>query len=77
MHLFTWEELRTMFVRHDCEILAASASNFLSTGDPEAAEWFTREPHRWERFLDWETRASEAHGAIDGGTQIVAAVRRP
>jgi SAM-dependent methyltransferase len=76
MHLFTWEELRSLFERHACEVLAASASNFLSTGDPEAAEWFTGEPHRWERFLDWDTRASQAPGAIDGGTQIVAAVRR-
>jgi SAM-dependent methyltransferase len=76
MHLFTWDELRSLFARHGCEILSASASNFLATGDAESVQWFAGDPDRWQRFLDWEMRTGATSGAIDGGTQIVVAVRR-
>jgi len=76
MHLFTWEELRRLIARHRCEVLDAAAANFLSTADPATCQSFADDERLWPRFLEWERAACRERGAIDGGTAIVAAVRR-
>jgi SAM-dependent methyltransferase len=76
MHLFTWGELRTLLERHPCDIVVASAANFLSIGNDETCErWIRDDPEMWERFLAWETASCTEPGAIDGGTHIIAVVR--
>jgi SAM-dependent methyltransferase len=65
--LYRWSELRALLDRHPCELLAASASNFLSV------EW-EEEPD--PRFLDYELAACREPGALDAGTHIVAVVER-
>jgi hypothetical protein len=77
MHLYTWAELRALLERHPCEIVTASAANYLSIGNDETCErWIRDDPSTWERFLEWEVAACAAPGAVDGGTHIVAVVRR-
>jgi hypothetical protein len=76
MHLFTWDELRSLVERHGCEVLEASAANFLSTGDPDACAEFASDPKLWERFLSWESAACQQPGGIDGGTQMIVVARR-
>lgn len=76
MHLFTWAELRALLERHPCDIVVASAANFLSVGNDETCErWVRDDPEMWERFLAWEVASCTEPGAIDGGTHIIAVVR--
>jgi SAM-dependent methyltransferase len=75
MHLFTWSELEALLAHHPCELVAASASSFLSIGNDETCERWLADPPIWERFLDWEIRACAEPGALDGGTHIIAVIR--
>ncbi|HEU4353956.1 MAG TPA: class I SAM-dependent methyltransferase [Actinomycetota bacterium] len=76
MHLFTWTELGALLERHPCEIVAASAANFLSIGNDETCErWLREDAAMWERFLEWEVAACAEPGALDGGTHLIAVVR--
>jgi len=75
MHLYTWAEFRALLERHPCDIVVASAANFLSIGNDETCErWVRDDPAMWERFLAWEVAACTEPGAIDAGTHIVAVV---
>lgn len=75
MHLLPWRELETLLRSHRCEIVAASAANFLSIGNDETCERWLDDPPMWERFLRWEIEACAQPGALDGGTHIIAIVR--
>jgi ubiquinone/menaquinone biosynthesis C-methylase UbiE len=75
LHLFTWSELRGLLERHPCDLVVASAANFLSIGNDETCErWIRDDPAMWERFLAWEVASCAEPGAIDGGTHIIAVV---
>jgi SAM-dependent methyltransferase len=58
------------------EMLAMSASNWASLGDPELLSVLEADPNQWARFLDKEVRACAEPGAVDGGTHILFAARR-
>jgi len=77
MHMYTWEELRRQLEQHGCEIVVASAANFLSVRNDEVCEIWLQDAAMWERFLSWEVRACGEPGAIDAGTHIIVVVRRP
>jgi SAM-dependent methyltransferase len=74
--MFRWRELAAMVDRLPGTLLAASASNALSAGDPAAVERLAADPDRWTRLLDWEEELAAEPGALDGGTHILVAVRR-
>ncbi len=75
VHLFSWAELDSLLQRHDCDIVVASAANFLSIGNDEVTERWLQDPAMWERFLAWEIASCAQPGAIDAGTHIIAVVR--
>jgi len=77
MKMYTWAELEALLKRHPCELVAASASNHLSTSHPEtvAVVW-EREPELWARLLEWELKVCAEPGNRDGGTHILAVVKR-
>ncbi|MGZ5306166.1 MAG: methyltransferase domain-containing protein, partial [Actinomycetota bacterium] len=77
MHLFSWDELRALLERHGCDVVVASAANFLSIGNDEICERWLHDEVMWERFLGWEITSCAQPGAIDGGTHIIAVVRAP
>lgn len=54
-------------------MLAMSASNWASLGDPGALADLEGDPDRWSRFLDHEVAACGEPGAVDGGTHILFA----
>lgn len=59
-------------------LLAASASNWASLGDPSALAVLESDPDRWARFLDHEVAACAEPGALDGGAHLLfAAARTP
>jgi hypothetical protein len=74
--MFRWSELTAMFDRHPCTLLAASASNALSAGAPDALARLAASPEHWRRFLDWEESLAQEPGALDGGTHIIFVLRR-
>lgn len=74
--MFRWRELEEMFSRLPCTLLAASASNATSAGDPDALERLAAHPEWWARFLDWEEELAQEAGALDGGTHTIFAVQR-
>lgn len=76
-HFFTWAELKGLLVERGCEIVAASASNFLSADSPELDAALASDPALMEAFVRWELEACRAPGAIDGGTHIITVARRP
>ena len=75
LHMYTWRELEALLSRHRCEIVTASAANFLSIGNDETCESWLADSAMWERFLGWEVAACAHPGALDGGTHILVVVR--
>ena len=51
VHLFSWAELGALLDRHACDVVVASAANFLSVGNDEVCERWRQDPEMWERFL--------------------------
>ena len=74
--MFRWRELQDMFARLPCTLLAASASNAASAGDPDALEQLAANADWWSRFLDWEEELTQEPGALDGGTHTLFASER-
>ena len=55
----------------------AAAANFLSPGHEATLDDIARDnPPLWNRILDWEVNVCREPGAIDGGTHILAVVRK-
>ncbi len=74
--MFRWSEIADMLNRLPCQLEVASASNAISSGDPEALDWFEQDTDRWQRLLTWEEELTKEPGTLDAGTHILFAVRR-
>ena len=74
--MFRWGELTEMFARQPCVLLAASASNAVSMGDPAALTRLAGNAAWWQRFLDWEEELAQEPGMLDGGTHTIFALER-
>lgn len=66
-------ELAELVPRCGGRLLAMSASNWASLGEPEVLEDLERQPDRWRRFVDQEVSACGEPGALDGGTHLLFA----
>jgi SAM-dependent methyltransferase len=75
-HMYRWAELEALLRRHSCTIVAASAANFLSVNNQDALAEIEADTALWEKFFGWEREACRQPGALDGGTHIIAVVRR-
>jgi SAM-dependent methyltransferase len=75
-HMFRWSEFEALLRAHGCEIVAASASNFLTLQNVEAVQSAMADPQTWQAILAWELDFCKEPGALDGGTHIIAVVRR-
>jgi SAM-dependent methyltransferase len=69
--MFRARQLRKLVDAAGGEIVALSASNWASLGDPSILEPIERDPERWKHFLDNEVAACAEPGALDGGTHIL------
>ncbi len=74
--MYRWADLEALLERHPCEIVAASAANFLSVQNEGLLEEVRTDERFWETLLQWEEGFCEQPGALDGGTHIIAVVRR-
>ena len=70
--MYCWSELRALLEKHDCDIVTASASNFLAVQNEDALRVAHSRSRLWETFLQWEERPCQEVGALDGGTHIIA-----
>ena len=75
--MYRWSELRAFVAQCDAEVVAASASNWASLGDPAEVERVTADPQRWNVFLEQEITACREPGALDGGTHLLFRRRSP
>lgn len=75
-HMYRWAEFEALLRRHSCTIVAASAANYLAVNQHDALSEIEADPVLWEKFLGWERDACRQPGALDGGTHIIAVVRR-
>ncbi|MDQ3610839.1 MAG: hypothetical protein M4D85_04370 [Actinomycetota bacterium] len=71
--MFRWPELLELVNCAGGRVLAASASNWASLGDPAALQRLVARPERWARFLDHEVRLWGEPGVLDGSTHILFA----
>lgn len=76
MKMYSWAGLKALLEHHPCELVVASASNHLTTTHPEAVLKAFREPELWQRLLEWELELCAEPGTLDGGTHILAVLRR-
>ncbi|HEX2193964.1 MAG TPA: class I SAM-dependent methyltransferase [Candidatus Limnocylindria bacterium] len=76
-HLYRWAELEALLRRHPCEVVDVAAANFLAIGGNEALlPPVLEDAALWEAYLAWEVECCRQPGAVDGGTHIIAVVRR-
>ena len=66
-HLFSWDELRALLERHDCDVVVASAANFLSIGNDEICERWLHTRRCGNGSWRWEITSCAQPGAIDAG----------
>lgn len=76
MHLYRSEELLRLLRQHACECVAASAANFLSPGNEAALADCLADETIWSAILTAEVELCQQPGALDGGTHIIAVVKR-
>lgn len=74
--MFRWREIEAMVGQLPCVLRGASASNFLSSGDPQVVEHIEQHPSLWELLLDWEEEYCAEPGALDSGTHLLFALER-
>jgi ubiquinone/menaquinone biosynthesis C-methylase UbiE len=77
-HMYRWSELKALLERYSCEIVVASACGLLSNSlhTEERLRMEMEKPETWKAFLKWELEFSREPGAIDGGTHMIAVLRR-
>lgn len=74
MHMFSWAGLEALLERLPCTIVASSAANYLSLRDDDVLD--TLDEELWRVFLEWELAACREPGVLDGGTHMIAVLRR-
>lgn len=74
--MFRWRDVAEMIAASPCRLLAASASNAISLGDPGTVGQLADDSRVWPRLLDWEEELAAEPGMLDGGTHILFAVER-
>jgi SAM-dependent methyltransferase len=76
LHMFRSEELRDWLTLSGVEVLAMSASNSLSlTWDEPLAE-IQEDETKWAFLLEMEVEACAQPGFLDGGTHLLAVVKK-
>jgi SAM-dependent methyltransferase len=75
--MFRSREIPELVTRCGGELLAMSASNWASLEDRDILEELEADPDRWARFMKHEVAACAEPGALDGGTHLLFAARRP
>ena len=76
LKMYRAKELKQLLQSHKCEIIDISASNCLSLNRNEFLEQKAIATDAWSDFLQWELDFCAEDGCLDGGTHIIAVVRK-
>jgi len=74
--MYRWSGLQQLLSRQPCTIVAASASNHLAVANDAVLQGIVDDAPLWQAFLGWEEDLCQEPGALDGGTHIIAIVRK-
>ena len=77
-HMYRWSEYSAVISKHPVDILDVSAANYLSNGlfNEEYLTELTNDTKKWKMFLKWELDFCQEPGVIDGGTHMIAILRK-
>ena len=76
LKMYRSRELRHLLENHNCEIVAISASNYLSTNRDLFLTQNLLSTDAWSSFLQWELDFCAEDGCLDGGTHIISVVKK-
>jgi ubiquinone/menaquinone biosynthesis C-methylase UbiE len=77
MRLYRAKDFRELLIRNRAEVVEMWSANYLSLGNDTLLATLASDAERWNAFLEWEIAACAEPGALDGGTHMIAVVRRP
>jgi ubiquinone/menaquinone biosynthesis C-methylase UbiE len=75
LKMYRAKELKQLCQSHQCEIMAMSASNYLSLNRNEFLEEMLT-TDAWANFLRWELDFCAEDGCLDGGTHIISVIKK-
>ncbi len=73
---YRYSELKKLLQASSCNIVAASAANYLSPGRDEFLQNHLQTEELKEMFLAWELDFCAEEGAIDGGTHMIIVTQK-
>ena len=76
LKMYRAKELKQLLQSHKCEIIAISASNYLSLNRNKFLQGNAIATDAWSDFLQWELDFCAESGCLDGGTHIIAVVKK-
>jgi ubiquinone/menaquinone biosynthesis C-methylase UbiE len=76
LKMYRFSELKTLFLKFPCHVVAASAANYLSPGRDEFLETHLQDDELRKNFLAWELDYCAEEGAIDGGTHMIVVAQK-
>jgi ubiquinone/menaquinone biosynthesis C-methylase UbiE len=76
LKMYRFSELKKLLRKFPCQLVAASAANYLSPGRDEFLETHLQTKELKEMFLAWELDYCAEEGAIDGGTHMIVVVQK-
>jgi SAM-dependent methyltransferase len=74
MHLFTAEELQSLF--KECQILEIAGSNVTISEFSAAGEEIASNPSAWSTLVELERKLNHDPGLVNGGSHIILAARK-
>jgi ubiquinone/menaquinone biosynthesis C-methylase UbiE len=76
LKMYRFRELKAMFQKLPCHLVATSAVNYLSPGRDEFLQTHLQSDELREKFFAWELEYCAEEGAIDGGTHMIVVVQK-
>lgn len=76
MKMYRFSELKKLLQHFPCQIVAASAANYLSPGRDEFLQTHLQTEESKQKFFAWELEYCAEEGAIDGGTHMIVVVQK-
>lgn len=76
LKMYCFSELKHLFKYLPCNLIAASAANYLSPGRDEFLQTHLQNDESRKDFLAWELDYCAEEGAIDGGTHMIVIMQK-
>lgn len=74
--LYSWNELESIIAKFPCNILAVSASNYLSNTRDDRLKEIRNNEYYWTKFLEWEIQYASDKGSVNNGSHIIVVLEK-